>query len=200
MKTFSFFLLFAALVGGGLYLTASKFETFKDLAIGRGEILPPSEWSGILVGKWKYHRKLTGANYLWVYDGEVEYYSNGQFVRYVTCKYYHGRDVVAKPLYLRIVAGGSYSGKWSVDPSAQFFQEDIEDCNVTESRLDSGYEERNINFCETTFAPKGWWKFGDVAFEKSKFELKRFDSEKVVIKGEIFSEGASVEIVFTKEE
>lgn len=200
MKSLIFFLIVAALIGGGGYVGAAKLGFLEGMNISpdKGDIAAASEWPSILPGKWKYYRRIRDSYSSWVYEGDVEYSPNGKFTRFITCKYYEGSKGEIKDYCLRIVAGGSYSGEWSIDSSGSYIIESIKTCDVTTGRLDAGYQTKNVSFCETSFSSGNSWYFGNISFKKSRFGFTRFDKNKIVIEGEEFKDGATVKIVFTK--
>jgi hypothetical protein len=195
MRTKLFFSAIFLIAGAGVILLLGGIK----LPVFSGGIAPYAKWNEILPGKWKYQRKLETTEYTWVYEGEVEYKRDGTFNRFITCKYYHISGM--KKLnseYISIIAGGSYWGRWSVDTVGGFFKEDIEGCNVTTGRVDYGY--KAVNFCETKFAPKNHWWFGDLVSSRSRFKVIRFDKKKIIINGELFDEAGTVEVLFDRME
>lgn len=160
-------------------------------------VLPVGQWQQALVGKWKYRRVFRATDYTWVYEGEVEYGMDGRFNRFITCKHYWiPNDLKPKDELISSIAGGSYWGKWSVDATNQFFKEDIEGCDVITGRADS--YGKKVDFCNTSFAKGNTWLFGHSNSSKSRFEMKRFCKNKIVVQGELFAEAAKVEAVFER--
>lgn len=217
-RTIFLFILVLLITGGGYFLFCNKADgedsreqshkgngdtlsQINDLPI-EARILPTNEWGSALIGTWKFKHDFQNELYIILYEGEVTYDSSGTFKKFLQYKYYECTDIYqTRPPAtsrdcLRIMSGGSYLGKWSMDVDKLCWWENISKCEISNEWCHPNYTFPNL--CKSEFKPKQSQVFGNYEWSNAKEWVESFTRNKIVIKGKNFSSGANYTYIYEK--
>lgn len=195
MKSLLFYAVVVALIIGGCILLLKKL----DIEIFGNTILPQEEWADILPGKWAFEVKFNSFKEIYIFEGEMKYFPDGTFNKYVSMKNYYGitDKKIVKGTYrnLCIEGGGSYSGTWSVG-NGLFWNEIVKKCSMNTTfageDCDNAY-----NICDW-FPEKDSISYGTMSDSLSMKQIKVFSKNKIIIEGKKFSNDSTRKWIFRK--
>jgi len=190
MRTIMFFLILAAMLGGGIYLASQKMGIWVGPDFIDGGVSPVREWHDQMIGIWKYESRLSNPRELWVFTGRVEYLPDGRFIRQVTGKLYqdgYGSVPEESDSDLGIVTGGTVEGTWKVDTAQGNWQETATGCALSNSIVEQGFNER-YDVC-AWFSKGHPVIYGNHVTTFSRSDVSVFTADKILIEGESFSDG-----------
>ena len=189
MRTAIFFLMLAAMLGGGIYIASQKMGVQVGPDFIDGGVSPAREWHDQMIGVWKYESRLSNPRELWVFTGRVEYLPDGKFIRQVTGRFY--KDGAGEPdeheSDLGIVTGGTVEGTWKVDTVQGNWQETATECALSNSIVEQGFNEK---YDACVWFNRGYPTiYGNQVTTFSRSDVSVFTAEKILIEGESFSDG-----------
>ena len=200
MKSTLFFLLIFAMLGATCYIGIQKYGDETGLNPVNKNILPAIDWEKTLVGKWRFQTRLSSPKELWIFKGVIEYSSDGKFTRHVNIKYYqdgNGYTPNEDEYDLGIVAGGRVSGLWEVDTSGGVWLEMPTSCNVINSIVKPGFNEK-YNSCNW-FQKDVPYSYGFITETYNRTGFQIFNKNKIVIEGESFDDDGKQQWIFERE-
>lgn len=114
----------------------SKFE------VGGKQVSPVNQWDTLIIGTWKYEIDTDKVYEKFRINGDIEYSSDGTFIRTVTIKGYSSSSGIGEVEVYKggelLVAGGTIKGNWYVDEENQILIEAESKCDLysTKSMLE----------------------------------------------------------------
>lgn len=190
IKYYSIAVGFIALINLGFYASNNKPISFGT------KIAAKEKWENILIGKWEFSIMEKGITEIYNYEGEIEYYEDGTFKRYVTLKTLYSEEpfdenekISFDPYSIDLIMSGIVTGTWEVS-DGQYWKEKIETCNMVPTYCSYDCQERYDtpldgvpNFRCIDFYPETTMTFGEVEMDEEKKELKQFSKRKISIEG-----------------
>ena len=202
MKSNIFLVAVFLLIAAGIFMfTDTGKDTFSNFSFSfsDGVILPKSEWEETLVGTWDFDIAFNAPTRIHRFTGDVEYKSDKSFSRYINMKYYDYATpsrVKESEEYMRVIGGGRITGTWSISEDGNFWRENITTCEVSNSFND---ESRYNSYTACRFYPvSDIVTFGEINLAGTRFKLKTFNADKIIIEGESFEDDGKRVFVFTR--
>ena len=182
-------ILFFIVIGAGILL---RIPNDFSNPLG-GDIAAIKEWDKIILGKWetKIEIKSKIGKSRNLFEGEVEYFSKGEFKKYVTAKYYSSRINNNESLFF--MGGGSVTGTWKTENDGTWV-EYVKKCTMTVSEGDSRFD-----ICKNVFnIDDGHIKYGTQKNEYGIYTVKTFTKSKIHVIGKNFSDEGTYNLIFIK--
>jgi hypothetical protein len=200
--------LIVLIIGSGYYLLCKKVD---DVGLGSSSIfssnketgiLPVSEWQKALIGKWQFEQIEKNSERIFQSKGENFYNANGEFKNFYTLKIYECSgsyiklEPIVDPTCLRFTTGGSYSGTWKVDTLKQCLIGYVTAINPgTNPIVAFGFEGyKSVEW----FSKNDTISCGNEEIENSKYEVKIFTNDRILIVGKDFNDGTESTYEFSR--
>lgn len=173
----------------------------KAFSSRKGEVVPSGQWKSVLPGKWKVKGERVSVKEAEVWEGEVEYSSNGKMEWFISYKYYgvdqYSSKVNISESYLDVIAGGSITGTWAVDTSTNIWTEKINNCQIVNTYVGAGANDK-FNVCDYFFPIGSTISYGKARNGTSKVEIEEFSQNSILLKGRDFSKDGSIRYEFSR--
>ncbi len=162
-----------------------------------------------LVGRWSFEAKIIKHLEITLYEGEVEYFPDGRFTRYVTRKTFYGHEqftkVKTRERNVDLLFGGTVKGTWKVG-DGRYWEETVTDCKMQTNYISREGEVENNNRLNNRrsnhacmgFFPKSTTVYGSFENENQWVELKKFTKRRIVIERNIFSQNSKASLFFKR--
>ncbi len=211
LKIYSLILGGIVLLNMGFYLKNTEIIRFNP------RIAPEEKWEEILTTRWRFEvEELHTAENIY-YQGEVEFFSDGTFKRYVTYESFYKIDPYHEvgprnkrsflPDKPDLVANGSVKGVWEIG-NGGFWKETASDCDMMKdycSRSCEGkdlyYHDAEVNifsvWCKIFEEGKTFY-YGSFEGEDYRSELKKFTKGEIVIERTYFEDNSKATLSFKR--